>query len=83
MGRQSRRGRNELRARWGGACQICGYSRCLSALQFHHVDRTHKEGRGGAKIGEIKRHPERFILVCSNCHHELDDVEHFRGNGAS
>jgi transposase len=27
----------------GGACQRCGYSRCLAALQFHHVDPSSKQ----------------------------------------
>src|SRR5690606_10035595 len=27
----------------GGCCAVCGYSRCASALQFHHVDPASKE----------------------------------------
>jgi transposase len=26
----------------GGGCALCGYRRCLSALEFHHVDRADK-----------------------------------------
>ena len=74
MGRQSRRARNELRIKWGGACQICGYDRCLAALQFHHLDPSEKKGRSNALISEIKKHPERFQLVCANCHYELHEA---------
>lgn len=27
----------------GGACRLCGYNRCIAALQFHHLDRCQKE----------------------------------------
>ena len=27
----------------GGRCQICGYSRCVEALEFHHSDPTMKD----------------------------------------
>jgi len=84
MGRQSRRGRNELRVKWGGRCQRCGYSRCLSALEFHHLYPELKVGRSNAPVGEVRRHPERFMLICSNCSHEIHDCGqvHFRGNVA-
>jgi hypothetical protein len=26
----------------GGECQICGYSKCLRALEFHHLERHNK-----------------------------------------
>ena len=27
----------------GGHCQICGYDRCIEALEFHHLDPSQKE----------------------------------------
>lgn len=27
----------------GGKCCICGYDRCLSALEFHHTDPNKKD----------------------------------------
>lgn len=24
----------------GGKCQICGYDKCVGALEFHHLDPT-------------------------------------------
>jgi len=27
----------------GGRCQICGYDRCIEALEFHHLDSTGRD----------------------------------------
>ena len=27
----------------GGGCEICGYNKCIQALEFHHIDETTKE----------------------------------------
>ena len=27
----------------GGRCQICGYDKCIEALEFHHLDPTRKD----------------------------------------
>ena len=35
--------KKELVSFKGGKCQICGYSRCIIALDFHHIDETTKE----------------------------------------
>lgn len=68
---------------FGGKCQECGYNRCLSALHFHHVDSSEKElwselsGRKGAACyEEINHYPERFKLLCANCHIEDHDRCH-------
>jgi hypothetical protein len=61
---------------FGGACQHCGYSRCARALQFHHQDASEKDlwsATGKACMAEIEAHPERFILLCANCHFEEHD----------
>jgi len=57
----------------GGKCSVCGYDKCLAALQFHHVEKKEKTLKdimcgSWAKIeAEIKK----CILVCANCHFEL------------
>lgn len=33
----------------GGKCQICGYDKCDSALEFHHLDPSQKDFGIGAK----------------------------------
>lgn len=61
----------------GGCCQLCGYSRCLAALDFHHKDPSVKDGYG---TGALKSHwtfeknrPEldKCVLVCVRCHREI------------
>lgn len=61
----------------GGKCVCCGYSGCLSALDFHHRNPEDKEGYGG---GALKSHwsfeknkPEidKCELVCVRCHREI------------
>lgn len=61
----------------GGCCIICGYNRCLAALEFHHLDPSHKD----FGIAEAYANPKKWetivdelkkcILVCANCHREL------------
>lgn len=70
--------RHQLVAQFGGKCQQCGYDRCLRALQFHHVDASEKSEwsgvRGNASNAEVAAHPERFELLCANCHFERHDA---------
>lgn len=56
----------------GGKCEICGYSKCLSALEFHHIDSNEKEGRKEwqKKKFEQKIRDGKIMLLCSNCHRE-------------
>jgi hypothetical protein len=61
----------------GGACVICGYSRCLAALEFHHLDRTAKRfavaARGVTRsLAEAREEASKCVLLCSNCHAEVE-----------
>jgi hypothetical protein len=61
----------------GGKCQLCGYNRCNAALEFHHLDRGKKafglSMRGITRSWEsIRREIEKCILVCANCHREVE-----------
>ena len=72
-----RRTKLTLVAEVGGACQVCGYDRCAGALHFHHVDPATKEfalSRGGVtrSIAEARREAEKCVLLCSNCHAEVE-----------
>lgn len=59
----------------GGKCEICGYDKCIDALEFHHLDSSKKDF--GISSGEtrkwnkIKNELDKCIMVCSNCHREL------------
>lgn len=69
--------RKILIQQFGGCCQKCGYRRCQRALQFHHQDSTEKKDwsrhSGRASVAEIQKHPDRFVLLCANCHFEEHD----------
>lgn len=59
----------------GSACSICGYNRCLAALEFHHHDPSKKKllvntGRS-ISLKTAMREVDKCDLLCSNCHREL------------
>lgn len=58
----------------GGKCSICGYDRCINALEFHHIEG--KEEKPSYIImrwswDRVMKELEKCILVCSNCHREI------------
>jgi len=60
----------------GGKCMLCGYNKCLKALEFHHIHNTGKDfgisDKGYTRSwGRVKNEIDKCILVCSNCHREL------------
>lgn len=59
----------------GGACQLCGYSRCLRALSFHHRDPAEKDMKIGASFNRsweaCRIELDKCVLVCANCHMEI------------
>jgi hypothetical protein len=62
----------------GGSCKYCGYSKCVSALEFHHRDPSKKEFgismKGYTKSWEsIRVELDKCDLVCSNCHKEIHE----------
>jgi len=61
---------------FGGKCQLCDYSRCYGALDFHHLDPSTKKfglGEGGIthSLKECIKEAAKCALVCSNCHREI------------
>ena len=58
----------------GGSCQICGYDKCVAALEFHHRDPTKKDFAisrfNGTKIEKLKPELDKCALLCANCHRE-------------
>lgn len=62
----------------GGKCEECGYSKCLSALQFHHKNSTTKsfgiaEKMYSKSLELLKQEVDKCELLCSNCHFEHHD----------
>jgi hypothetical protein len=65
----------------GGKCEICNYNKCISALEFHHLESNEKEFgiacKGYTKSLEVyKKEVDKCILVCSNCHREIHEKEY-------
>lgn len=62
----------------GASCNICGYNRSISALEFHHIDPSVKE-YSISKTGtchDIEKdlvEVKKCLLVCANCHREIHD----------
>ena len=62
----------------GGKCQICGYSKSIRALTFHHRNPEEKDfglsDRGLTRSWEkTKAEIKKCVLLCSNCHAEVHD----------
>lgn len=59
----------------GGKCEICGYNKCIEALEFHHINNDKDFGisaKGYTRsFKKIKEELDKCILVCANCHREL------------
>jgi hypothetical protein len=63
--------KDELR---DAGCSICGYSKCLWALEFHHL--FGDKEIAVSKIGTISRLKKEIldnnlVILCANCHREL------------
>ncbi len=61
----------------GGACRLCGYDRCVAALEFHHVVPSEKRfalsHRGVTRsLREARTEARRCVLLCANCHAEVE-----------
>jgi predicted HNH restriction endonuclease len=61
----------------GGVCKLCGYNKCLEALEFHHY--RNKKNFGISQKGytrgwnSIKKELDLCILLCANCHREVEN----------
>jgi transposase len=72
-----RRIKRKLVEEAGGKCIACGYSECVAALQFHHVDPTTKSfslaQRGLARSwAAVRAEAAKCLLLCANCHAEVE-----------
>jgi transposase-like protein len=61
----------------GGACVLCGYSRTLAALHFHHVDPAEKSfglGYRGVTMSleAARAEAAKCVLLCATCHAEVE-----------
>lgn len=68
--------KEELLEYKGGKCQLCGYQKCSSALDFHHLNPEEKDfslstTSSYKNIDKMKQEVDKCILVCANCHREI------------
>lgn len=63
----------------GGCCSKCGYNKCESALEFHHLDPSEKDFGIGSKgytrsWEKVKKELDKCVLLCANCHRETHEL---------
>lgn len=72
--RQKRK--SELIYIMGGKCQICGYDKCETALEFHHCNPEEKKfsfSNGNCRSLERDlQEARKCTLLCANCHREVE-----------
>lgn len=61
----------------GGACRVCGYARCMAALEFHHLAPAEKafslsEEGVTRSLARARQEAEKCVLLCANCHAEVE-----------
>jgi hypothetical protein len=65
----------------GGGCEICGYKKNYSALQFHHLNRSNKvfclDSRklSNTNWNSIVKEWEKCQLLCATCHIEVHNPD--------
>lgn len=68
--------KKELIKYLGSKCVMCGYNKSDYSLHFHHVDKSQKKftisKKMDRKILELKKEVEKCILLCANCHAEVE-----------
>lgn len=59
----------------GGECSICGYKKCYSAMEFHHLDSSKKDFQinrsATLSFEKLKTELDKCVLLCANCHREI------------
>jgi hypothetical protein len=56
---------------------VCGYDRCVAALQFHHRDPREKTFTPSSKgvtrsLEKAREEARKCVLLCANCHAEVE-----------
>lgn len=62
-----------LKLEYGGECLVCGYSRCLGALEFDHLHPKTKKRSVSSVRGNYKKallEAQKCVLLCCRCHRE-------------
>lgn len=62
----------------GNQCSICGYNKCLQALEFHYLESSKKDfgisASGYTRSWKvILKELDKCLLLCANCHREVHE----------
>lgn len=62
----------------GSKCERCSYDKCLSAMEFHHLDPQGKDfgisDKGYTRSWQkVKEELDKCIMICANCHREIHE----------
>ena len=63
----------------GGKCSNCGYKKCPTALEFHHIDPENKDF-AISKLPHtrswerVQNEIDKCNLLCANCHREQEFI---------
>lgn len=92
-----KRTKERLVKAFGSSCGICGYNKCVKALDFHHLDPDQKDFSFGKVRANIKSwdkivvEARKCVMLCANCHREVhadiidipEDIRRFDENFAT
>lgn len=67
-----------LKIKCGGKCKICGYSKCLKALDFHHINPNNKIESINILLkrysfSKAQKEIKKCVLLCCRCHREVHE----------
>ena len=61
----------------GNHCQICGYNKSTTALEFHHLNPQEKDFTIGQILNKewelMNKEIKKCALLCANCHREYHE----------
>lgn len=65
----------------GGKCEVCGYDKNLSALEFHHTNPKDKKFQvdlrvfSNLSLDRLNEEINKCMLLCANCHREVHNPD--------
>lgn len=65
----------------GGKCEVCGYAKNLSALEFHHINPKDKKFQidlrvfSNLSLDRLTEEINKCMLLCANCHREVHNPD--------